>query len=222
MCPNQSVCSFPQIPFPSQFLPARENLNWTLSGVLRLILKAPSTLRATWLLQRLYLAFEMVWNIKDIEVHLKRMGDKSIQGASRKDCQKTLTLTADTDPVPIQVHPGHLPMHVEFIYGSWSCKVQWTRLWRSPVCKAIVARWLVTVFWCEDVKTLTFSDSLALYAVATADAVLAFDTPHLTGERKISRFPCLPLTDDCPHSLHHQVKLPSGGVWDVSQWYTHP
>lgn len=32
MCPNQSVCSFPQIPFPSQFLPARENLSWTLRG----------------------------------------------------------------------------------------------------------------------------------------------------------------------------------------------
>lgn len=85
------------------------------------------------------------------------------------------------------------------------------------MCKAIVARWLVTVFWCEDVKTLTSPDSLALYAVATADAVLAFDIPHLTGERKLSGFPCLPLINDHPHSLHHQVKLPGGGMWDVSQ-----
>lgn len=112
------------------------------------------------------------------------MGDESIQGAFRRLSHTlTLILAIDTDPIPVQFHPGHLAMYVEFIYGSWSCRVQWTWLWRSPVCKVIAARRLVTVFWCEEVKTLTFTDSLALYATATADGTLdVWYSPPYWGE----------------------------------------
>lgn len=127
----------------------------------------------------------MAWNLKKQRGTLKEEGT----WIYTRCLQKRLSHNTNSNPSHkhwAYHHPVPLSPLTRVFHVSWSCRVQWTQLWRSPVYKAITARWLWQSSHVKKWKPLPFLIPQHFMQLSQLKVVLMFEIPHLTGDRKLS------------------------------------